>query len=209
MHPDLVQRQTENGGALLAVLPAELAFLPFELQHLLERRLEQTIAADDTLVRVFRHDPIPVVAVPFQGTPATAEGSGTAGLRNYGGASLMRIIFGARRPASRFAERRSVAAFHAIVAARHRRWARGDGYGLVVNAPASSKRDAWRQRFRLSDRSMNAASRLKQGEGDQRHRQQAEHDDDDTKPYFAPHGNRLTGQGSCVMCRSCHLLPKR
>ena len=59
VHLDLVQGKPELGGALFAVLLAELVFLPFELHHLLMCRLQQMIAPDRIVVRVFRHDPSP------------------------------------------------------------------------------------------------------------------------------------------------------
>jgi len=52
---DRVQRQTELGGTLFAILLAELVLLPLELDHLLMRRLEQMIAPDGILLRAFRH----------------------------------------------------------------------------------------------------------------------------------------------------------
>lgn len=52
MNLDHVQGQMELGGTLLAVLLAELVFLPLELDHLLMRRFQQAIAPGCILVRV-------------------------------------------------------------------------------------------------------------------------------------------------------------
>src|SRR5438128_11471182 len=88
---DLIQRKLELGGALFAVLLAELVFLPFELGHLLLRRFRQLIAPSDIVLRVFRHDPSPRCGGLTAKNASDREKARCRRLRDYDGGPAARL----------------------------------------------------------------------------------------------------------------------